>query len=526
MSTIALTNAAGGERVQETVEIVTPLEEYVVPKNIPTTNSDPTTIGELCKDLAKGSINLRPIYQRSYKWLINKFILYITHVWKSSMVQTLTLYELSTVELLGLTDDADKYVHECIDGQHRMAALKHFYESSPINELSSKDKMVYIDVKDIKGNPIALFYRETQHTIEWAREKKRPVMYMYANPDAKTPDIEKPQTNDCNRFNNIVVQMQTYTSPLSKSYRKRIFLDLQQGVPVKGDDLYRNLDAPLVVKLDETRNLYIETVIPHITTKPLQYITHAQVRYCKLSSMHGDTPEVQADKMFKSLRDADIKNQLERFIKNGHINHDSLLKCEDAEVAKYDIDMQRLIKFCKSLPPKTKLSPILMIAIYAHFSKMDDATYDSKLPIIVSWMAKTNVLNPDNFMVNVKHEIKTKHPNMVDLDKIETLWEKTTHDAETIQLKCEIYCEASKILQGYDAMHVIVKKPARKVTPQQKKSVAADQGWKCNVCDVKLTKNYEVDHIKPLRGGGDNDDANLQALCCECHATKTHGRGM
>ena len=31
----------------------------------------------------------------------------------------------------------------------------------------------------------------------------------------------------------------------------------------------------------------------------------------------------------------------------------------------------------------------------------------------------------------------------------------------------------------------------------------------------------EVDHIKPLVEGGENDDGNLQSLCRRCHAIKT-----
>jgi 5-methylcytosine-specific restriction protein A len=31
----------------------------------------------------------------------------------------------------------------------------------------------------------------------------------------------------------------------------------------------------------------------------------------------------------------------------------------------------------------------------------------------------------------------------------------------------------------------------------------------------------EVDHIQPLRDGGDNSRENLQPLCCACHDAKT-----
>jgi 5-methylcytosine-specific restriction protein A len=40
----------------------------------------------------------------------------------------------------------------------------------------------------------------------------------------------------------------------------------------------------------------------------------------------------------------------------------------------------------------------------------------------------------------------------------------------------------------------------------------------CALCGAPAT---EVDHIIPIRLGGSNDAANLQALCKSCHSAKT-----
>jgi len=61
----------------------------------------------------------------------------------------------------------------------------------------------------------------------------------------------------------------------------------------------------------------------------------------------------------------------------------------------------------------------------------------------------------------------------------------------------------------------------RSVTTGQKKNVAARQLWKCNRCDTLLNERYKVDHIIPLFKGGTNDLDNLQAMCPNCHTTKT-----
>ena len=44
---------------------------------------------------------------------------------------------------------------------------------------------------------------------------------------------------------------------------------------------------------------------------------------------------------------------------------------------------------------------------------------------------------------------------------------------------------------------------------------------KCAICDDKLQRKYELDHIKPLASGGTNDMDNIQLLCKSCHKEKT-----
>ena len=45
----------------------------------------------------------------------------------------------------------------------------------------------------------------------------------------------------------------------------------------------------------------------------------------------------------------------------------------------------------------------------------------------------------------------------------------------------------------------------------------------CEQCQTqgRVTPAQEVDHIIPLERGGTHDEANLQALCKQCHSSKT-----
>lgn len=54
------------------------------------------------------------------------------------------------------------------------------------------------------------------------------------------------------------------------------------------------------------------------------------------------------------------------------------------------------------------------------------------------------------------------------------------------------------------------------------KAVAHKQAWRCSICGATLPPSYQIDHIEPLWRGGADREANLQALCPNCHASKTH----
>jgi len=509
MSTIALTNAAGGERVQEIVEIVTPQVNIVVPTSKLEVTPITTTVDYLCRQLADKSINLRPSYNRSYKWSMKKFRSYITHVWKhAAMLQSLTLYQLQ---------EEDEYEYECIDGQHRLAALKHFYEVSPISELHSSDNMVYIDATGTVGTEevqVALFYKETQATRDWKERTGRYVQYLNT-----VPGLMK-------AFNRIAVQLQTITSPLSISDKKRIFTDLQQGVRVTGDDLFRNLPIRLVEEIDaEVRPDYKETVLPRLTTKPSQYAIHWLIRFYHLSCKRDVTAASQATLMFKDMPDAMISDCL----KSGSPDQ-SEFAYDIAGYEQFKRDMARLSTFCKecsNLPSQPKLPPITMHAVYAHFSKMDDAEYEANLPIVVSWMDR----GQSDFLSVVQSRVSIELPEVGLINKV---WEKTANDV-AFDDKKRIYCISVEVLNEYTECRVM-----RPVQPKQKslrknltkniKKRVWDKYYGCDknivscyVCDIKQldrndTRSYDYAHIIPHADGGAVAVDNLVPICLSCNS--------
>jgi hypothetical protein len=77
-------------------------------------------------------------------------------------------------------------------------------------------------------------------------------------------------------------------------------------------------------------------------------------------------------------------------------------------------------------------------------------------------------------------------------------------------------------------------------TQQERHMIALKTNFNCSTitgrkkdgtpiyCDhyFENVREFDVDHIKPLKDGGDNSIENLQILCKECHNKKTHERDI
>ena len=64
-----------------------------------------------------------------------------------------------------------------------------------------------------------------------------------------------------------------------------------------------------------------------------------------------------------------------------------------------------------------------------------------------------------------------------------------------------------------------MKRPGASEWGRLRRLVLDRGGWRCSQCGK--AGRLEVDHVRPLHLGGDNDPANLQALCIGCHLSKT-----
>lgn len=56
---------------------------------------------------------------------------------------------------------------------------------------------------------------------------------------------------------------------------------------------------------------------------------------------------------------------------------------------------------------------------------------------------------------------------------------------------------------------------------RHRRQVLERAAGRCEACGEPTGDTTQVDHIVPIRDGGDNSLANLRALCRDCHRQKT-----
>jgi predicted restriction endonuclease len=61
----------------------------------------------------------------------------------------------------------------------------------------------------------------------------------------------------------------------------------------------------------------------------------------------------------------------------------------------------------------------------------------------------------------------------------------------------------------------------KKISKDMRQHIVNKQENTCGICKLVLTPYFEMDHIIGLQFGGTDDEANLMALCRDCHAKKS-----
>lgn len=112
-------------------------------------------------------------------------------------------------------------------------------------------------------------------------------------------------------------------------------------------------------------------------------------------------------------------------------------------------------------------------------------------------------------------------------DQMEKMKKEFTKERESYLKKIqELTDQISCLQEKQSSTHICLSVPntktrRRKITPFLRSKIKESQNHACNICSLPLSEYFQIDHMIALQYGGTDDEQNLQALCCECHAKKS-----
>ena len=198
-----------------------------------------------------GMVDFRPKYQREIRW---------NHDQMNSLVLSVINGELIPECVLWQNPDPDaKCCFEVIDGQHRCFALINYIGGKYVT-LKTKTDLIYIPYNR-DGVDIRIFYAKTEDTNDFIE---------------KNPTIPVEYLTEGNRrkFANYLWSIQVIESPMEECERQSLFLKLQQGIPVRGSDLFKNyMEVPLIRDLYsiDAETTYGKPLLACLTVEPKQF---------------------------------------------------------------------------------------------------------------------------------------------------------------------------------------------------------------------------------------------------------------
>ena len=96
-------------------------------------------------------------------------------------------------------------------------------------------------------------------------------------------------------------------------------------------------------------------------------------------------------------------------------------------------------------------------------------------------------------------------------------------DEQILNLTNQLLQQANKRLNANETQKTAKRK---KLSEPERRKIAIRQEWNCANPDGKCRlkgklQEYDIDHIKPLCQGGQDEPSNFQAICPACHRRKT-----
>jgi hypothetical protein len=183
--------------------------------------------------LKDNKLLLSPQYQRDLCWSVDKMILFIDTIMKSWIVPNYVIYKLTKTEI-----NNNDHSYECIDGQHRLTAIKRFIEAIPDD---TTKKYVYY-----KKDEYRVFYDYTDQQEKEIR-KQTPSKYK----------IRKFDRNEKNKFDDYQMSLHIISNPTGLDITTKccIFNRLQNGEKIASYEKLKNNPHPITKCINDHKLL-------------------------------------------------------------------------------------------------------------------------------------------------------------------------------------------------------------------------------------------------------------------------------
>jgi hypothetical protein len=428
------------------------------------------TLNELYQDyISQDALDTNPPYQRNRFRHKEEFVTGIlTTIMICGVIMPLLLYK-----------NQNKW--EVIDGVHRITTISCYMNGTYIKCEKNKKIMPYIFNKKTKE---IILYKKTTYTEEWRNfpeNAKKNIIYM--------------SDEDKYIFNNFEIILCKITCPMTLDKRREQFTNIQNNLPVRNNDLYKNCIHIPIVKVISDYNLdqYFDNVCDHLCKVITQYKIQWIIRFWLFSIEHNQNSII--------IKDSDIKSMMKTC-------NPSIMNIDDKNTNKFVKEFTRFCNLFDELDTSITLSPVAIYAIYDVLRKKEENNeYDTMLQCHITKLSKgetkiqrsmweaRNKTTPEN-LLDYFVEFTAKLLNITKLA-----------DPETI-------AEIRKPI------------PAKLRNAVWKKWFNANEYGHCFCCNNEIykkakdkLKTWNCGHIVSDHDGGELNEENMRCVCFECNQT-------
>jgi hypothetical protein len=308
---------------------------------------------DLYEDMDNEKINLKPCYQRNIRWNEETINNLIGTIMNNGLVPGIILYRLNDADFDNEYKNKLDYEYENIDGQHRLYTIFRFMKAEKVQLPFKKKKFIphWNYINEETGEIQHVFYKKTDDSIEYAKENG----WNYYTLTEKERRFFNRYKIDVKEINNVI--------PIDQ--RRKIFLDLQNGVKVVNSDYLKNcVDCKLIQYMiqNDIEIRMAEIFYPHCTKNAekfwVQWVTRCFIMYSDYKKNIDNTQEENINRLsiILTMSDSDIKKLIK--------NNSNVLNPTDQEIEEFDEAFINFLNFLDTKCFNIKLNPTQIFALF------------------------------------------------------------------------------------------------------------------------------------------------------------------